>query len=146
MPSTDLDHIRELVKRNRYLTLSTTDGSHPWVAPLEYISDHDLNLYFFSPETTIHALHIGERNGVAVAIFDAVQPEYESAQVIRIAGLQMTAVARKLKAPLPALVENQVEAWGLPMPPYAAYQITPQQLFLPVIRDGVNERMEVARD
>ncbi|MBD3645918.1 MAG: hypothetical protein HUJ31_00385 [Pseudomonadales bacterium] len=81
---------------------------------------------------------------MAVAIFDAEQPEYEPAPVIRIGGVQMTAEAHKLTAPFPALVEDQMKTWGLPVPPYAPYQITPGRLFLPVIKDGANERIEVA--
>jgi len=144
MAETDQDFVRDLVKRNRFLYLSTTDGANPWIAPLEYIADDNLNLYFFSPESSAHSKHLRERKNVAVSICDPVQPEYEPAPTMRLAGLQIIATARELQASYPPLVENQIKAWKLPMPPYAAYQITPERWFIPVIKDGINERLEVA--
>jgi hypothetical protein len=41
------------------------------------------------------------------------------------------------------LVENKIEAWKLPMPPYAAYKVIPERWFVPVVKDGINERLEV---
>lgn len=143
MAGSNQDFVRELVKRNRYLTLATTDGVDPWIAPLEYLSNDDLNLYYFSPESAAHSRHLSDRGSVAFTIFDAVQPEYEPAPVMRIAGVQATAIAQKLEAPFPALVNDQIEAWKLPMPPYAVYQVTPKRWFIPVIKDGVNDRLEV---
>lgn len=144
MTESDREFVRELVKRNRYLSLATTDGTDPWIAPLEYISDDELNLYYFSPEEAAHSHHLRDHQIVAVTIFDAVQPEYEPAQVMRIAGVQVVATAQKLEAPFPDLVANQIEAWKLPMPPYAAYKITPTKWFIPVLKDGVNDRLEVS--
>ena len=143
MADSDQEFVRELVTRNRYLSLATTDGGDPWIAPLEYLSDEDLNLYYFSPESAAHSQHLKDRQSVAITIFDGVQPEYEPAAVMRIAGIQATATARKMEAPYPALVDKQIEAWKLPMPPYAVYQITPKRWFIPVIKDGVNDRVEV---
>jgi uncharacterized protein YhbP (UPF0306 family) len=144
MAESDQEFVRELVKRNRYLALATTDGVDPWIAPLDYLSDDDLNLYYFSPESAAHSQHLRDGGSVAFTIFDAVQPEYEPAPVMRIAGVQATATAKKLEAPFPALVNKQIEAWKLPMPPYAVYQIAPKRWFIPVIKDGVNDRLEVA--
>jgi uncharacterized protein YhbP (UPF0306 family) len=143
MADSHQEFARDLIRRNRYLTMATTGGDSPWIAPLEYISDDDLNLYFFSPASTAHAVQLESNQNVAVAIFDAVQPEYEPAPEIRISGLQITAVAERLEAPYPAQVEKQAEAWKLPMPPYAAYRIVPRRWFVPVIKDGINERIEI---
>ena len=140
----DREFVRELVKRNRYLSLATTDGTDPWIAPLEYISDDGLNLYYFSPENAAHSNHLRDHQTVAVTIFDAVQPEYVPGQVTRIAGVQVVATAQKLEAPFPDLVANQIEAWKLPMPPYAAYIIRPTKWFIPILKDGVNDRLELS--
>jgi uncharacterized protein YhbP (UPF0306 family) len=144
MAESDQEFVRNLVRRNRYLTLATTDGEDPWITPLEYLSDDKLNLYYFSPENADHSRHLTVRANVAFTIFDAVQPEYEPAPLMRIAGIQATATAQKLDAPFPALVVDQIEAWKLPMPPYAVYQIIPKRWFIPVIKDGVNGRVEVS--
>ena len=143
MSETDQDFLRSLIKRNRYLSLATIDGTDPWIAPLEYISDDDLNLYYFSPEKAAHSRHISDHETAAVTVFDAVQPEYEPAQVMRIAGAQAMAQVERLSAPYPDLVATQIEAWQLPIPPYAAYKITPTKWFIPVIKDGINDRLEV---
>ena len=143
MSETDQEFIRSLIERNRYLSLATIDGTDPWIAPLEYISDDDLNLYFFSPENAAHSHHIGVHETVAITIFDAVQPEYEPAQVMRIAGVQAVAKAQRLSEPYPELVANQIDAWQLPMPPYAAYKITATKWFIPVLKDGINDRLQV---
>lgn len=143
MAESDQEFVRNLVKRNRYLSLATTDGDAPWIAPLEYLSDDHLNLYYFSPEEAVHSQHLNDSQSVAVTIFDAVQPEYEPASVMRIAGVQIAATAQKLAAPFPDLVNDQIEVWKLPMPPYAAYKIIPKRWFIPVIRGGVNARLEV---
>lgn len=143
MPESDQEFVRALVKRNRYLSLATTDGNTPWIAPLEYISDDELNLYYFSPEDAAHSRHVSDHKTVAVAIFDAVQPEYEPAQVMRIAGVQVVATVQMLEAPYPDLVADQIEAWQLPMPPYVAYKVSPKRWFIPVLKDGVNDRLEV---
>ncbi len=143
MAEKDRVFIRELVNRNRYLTLATASDSSPWIATLEYISDIDLNLYYFSPEDATHSRQLLENEDVCVSIFDAVQPQYEPAPAIRIAGLQLIAKAQKLNAPYAALVEKQIQTWSLPLPPYAAYIITPVRWYIPVIKDGVNERLEV---
>ena len=143
MTESDKDFVREVVGRNRYLTLATTDGKDPWAAPLEYLSDDSLNLYYFSPEAVAHSQHILDHSTVAIAIFDGVQPEYEPAPVMRIAGVQATATVEKLEAPFPALVQQQIEAWNLPMPPYAVYKVVAKQWYIPVIKDGINERLKV---
>jgi uncharacterized protein YhbP (UPF0306 family) len=140
---TDQEFARELIRRNRYLTLATTDGGKPWIAPLEYVADDALNLYFCSPTDTVHARQLEQNGDVAVAIFDGVQPEYEPSPAIRIAGLQITANARRLKPPFPEVIEEKIQMWQVPMPPYAVYQIVPRQWFIPVITDGVNDRLEI---
>ena len=65
---------------------------------------------------------------------------------MRLAGVQFFATAEELAAPYPALIERQIAEWRLPMPPYAAFRLIPQQWFIPVIRDGVNHRIEVEFD
>jgi uncharacterized protein YhbP (UPF0306 family) len=146
MTQADQDFIRELVMRNRYLTLATTDGGNPWIAPLEYITDDDLNLYFFSPRGTAHSQYIELGRPVAVAIFDPVQPDFEPAPSFQSAGVQLRATAAKLEQPYSDPINAQIAAWQLQMPPYAVYRIMPERWFMPIIRDGVNERVEVAMD
>ena len=41
--------IRVLIGRTTTIVLATTDGDKPWVIPLGYMADDDLNFYYFSP-------------------------------------------------------------------------------------------------
>ena len=62
---------------------------------------------------------------------------------MRIGGVQMTAEVDRLAPPYPAMIQQQIDNWQLPMPPYAAYRILPKRWFIPILKDGINERMEV---
>lgn len=139
----DQTFIRHLVEKNRYLSLATAADDAPWVAPLEYIADAQLNIYFFSPENAKHSEHIARSPRVAFAIFDHLQPDYEPAPVMRISGLQASATATRIKAPFPALVEAQINAWKLPMPPYHVFRLVADKWFIPVLEDGANKRLAV---
>ncbi|MBI2029943.1 pyridoxamine 5'-phosphate oxidase family protein, partial [Candidatus Gottesmanbacteria bacterium] len=39
---------KEIIKKNIYLTLATTDGKIPWSAPLFYAVGNDYHFYFIS--------------------------------------------------------------------------------------------------
>lgn len=138
------DFLRGLLERNRYLVLSTTDGARPWIAPLEYMIDDDLNLYFFSPVDTRHIRDIEKNNQVAVAVFDQAQPEYGSDLSTRLNGVQMEATVRKVPPEeYSEAISGAIEALSPPMPPYAVFQIRPHRFYVPEIEGGVNVRSEV---
>lgn len=143
------DRARELVhsvvERQRYLALSTTDGRRPWVAVLEYLRDEEGNLYFFSPEDSVHARHIEGNPAVAVAIFGSEQPDYAADATATLDGVQIEGTARKLsESEYPDAVVAGIEALHPPMPPYAVYRIEPRRVFVPRIEDGVNVRVEAS--
>lgn len=50
-----------------------TYGEHPWIATVYFGYDDDLNLYFISDATTLHARQIAANSRVAVAIADSSQ-------------------------------------------------------------------------
>ena len=56
--------VRALIQRNSVIVLATTEGDQPWIAPLEYMADEDLNLYFFSTTKARHVQHL-EANSAA---------------------------------------------------------------------------------
>lgn len=142
--SVDRAWIEELLRRNRYLVLATTDGTRPWAAPLEYLLDDELNLYFLSPDNVRHARHIESNSAVAVAVFDSEQPEYTGQASLTIHGVQIEATADKLtESDFPGPVASAIEAWKPPMPPYAVFRVRPIRFFIPRIENGVNIRVEV---
>lgn len=133
-----------VIEENRYLTLATTDGETPWAAPLEYIRDDDGTFYFFSTESSRHARHIEANETVAVAIFSPDQPEYGPERSAPLNGVQIRGKARRLPAEsYPEVVQGAIDALEPPMPPYAAFEIVPTEMYAPRIEDGVNERVEV---
>lgn len=66
--------VRQIVQSNRYLTMGTTDGSEPWVAPLAYALTKDYNFLYYSAVDSRHSLHIAVNPVVACAIFDSTAP------------------------------------------------------------------------
>lgn len=136
--------IREIINESRYLTLATTDGTRPWIAPLEYMVDEDLNFVFFSTGDSLHARHIENNAEVSVAIFDREQPEYTPDGSTTLRGVQIRASARRLsKDEYPDAVKEAIAALQPPMPPYEVFLIEPSAFFLPKIVDGINERVEI---
>lgn len=136
--------VESVIEENRYLALSTTDGTDPWVATVEYIRDDAGDFYFFSTTTSRHARHIEANGTVAVAIWGPDQPEYTPETSASLKGVQIRGEARRLaEDEYPEAVEAAIEALDPPMPPYAAFAIEPRRVYAPVIDDGVNERVEV---
>lgn len=136
--------VEEVIEGNRYLALSTTDGTEPWVATVEYIRDDDGTFYFFSTTSSRHARHIEQNGTVAVAIWGPDQPEYSPETSASLNGVQIRGEARRLSEDEhPETVVAAIEALEPPMPPYAAFEIEPRRVYAPVIDDGVNERVEI---
>lgn len=139
------EQVEQVIQENPYLALSTTDGTAPWVAPIEYFRDEVGNFYFFSTTDSRHAQHIKTNETVAVALWgNQDQPEYSPDLNATLNGVQIRGKATRLtEAEYPEIVQGAVEELGAPMPPYAAFKIEPQRVYLPVIEDGINKRVEV---
>ncbi|MEX1038660.1 MAG: pyridoxamine 5'-phosphate oxidase family protein [Acidimicrobiia bacterium] len=140
----DRARVEEILTRNRYLILSTTDGDMPWIAPLEYLLDEDLDFYFFSPEDSLHAQHIEQVDRVAVAVFDEEQPEYSCDLSVSLNGVQIEGTARKLtEDQYNETIVSAIDALKPPMPPYAVFKIETHRFHVPKIENGRNVREEV---
>ena len=136
--------IENLLRRNRYLVLATTDGSRPWIAPLEYILDTELNFYFFSPTDVLHVQQLEQVSDVAVAVFDHEQPEYSPGMSITLNGVQVQATVSKLaESDYPDFIVSALNRLKPPMPPYAVFKVEPVRWYVPKSSNGVNKRMEV---
>jgi len=142
--TSDQDLVRELIAACRYLVLSTTDGSEPWVAPLEYLCDENLNFYFLSTDDSRHVQHILRHPRVALAIFDTKQPDYAPGLSTTLRGMQISGLASRLAAEdHPESVVQAIAALNPPMPPYSVFRIVPSAFYLPTVVNGVNKRVEV---
>ena len=140
----DRSFVEDILSRNRYLVLSTTDGSTPWIAPLEYMRGEDLTLFFLSTDDSRHVRDIEENEVVSVAVFDRDQPEYSRGLTAQLNGVQIEAVASRVPPEqYSEAIEAAIDALKPPMPPYAVFKIEPRRFYIPKIEDGVNIRVEV---
>lgn len=137
--------IESVIENSEALALSTTDGSEPWVAPVEYFRDESGNFYFFSTTDSRHARHIEANDTVAAAIWnDGDQPEYAPDLDITLEGVQIRGKATQLSEDeFPPMAAGAAEELDIPMPPYTAFQIEPERVYAPIIEDGINKRVEV---
>jgi uncharacterized protein YhbP (UPF0306 family) len=136
--------VRALIGRNSTIVLSTTDGDKPWVAPVEYLVDDDLNFYFFSPDESRHVRHLEANSSVAAVVFDRDQPEYTAETTADLNGVQMEcSAARVAPEDYNDAIDAAIEALNLAMPPYAVFKVVPHRFFVPRIERGLNVRYEV---
>jgi hypothetical protein len=136
--------VRGIIEENTYLTLATMGGDRPWCAPLQYVADEDLNLYFVSLPESRHMSHIEANPSVAVTIFDSQQPPFTSR------GVQIDGTADAYST-----TDNpfaRIGGFDWPenlqdlVPGYVAVRVTPVRFYLPrFIVEGVqrDERVEV---
>lgn len=137
--------VRNIVMENTYLTLATADDDGPWCAPVQYVADDDLNLYFVSLPESRHMSHVKSNPSVAVAIFDSQQPPFTSR------GVQIEGTADAYSKSDNPFARIGGFDWPEDLqelvPGYVAVRVTPVRFYLPrVLVDGVqrDERVEVA--
>jgi nitroimidazol reductase NimA-like FMN-containing flavoprotein (pyridoxamine 5'-phosphate oxidase superfamily) len=66
---------REIVDRNRYLTVATADGAgRPWPSPVWYAHDDYRAFLWVSRPGARHSGNIAERPEVGIVIFDSTVP------------------------------------------------------------------------
>lgn len=82
--------IKEYLTNHLQFALATF-GDHPWIATMYYGCDDDLNLYFLTKPTTIHAQGLVKNPQVSAVIADSPQ-DPKSKKI----GMQIYGVAREL--------------------------------------------------
>jgi uncharacterized protein YhbP (UPF0306 family) len=136
--------VRALIERCRVVVLATTDGDKPWVAPLEYTVDEDLNLYFFSTTDARHVRHLEANSAVAATVFDHVQPRVTATTTTDLNGVQMECTATRVPPELHTdAVKSAIEKLNISIPPYAVFKIVPHRFYVPRVENGLNIRYEV---
>ncbi len=128
MSSNELQTIRVFLEAQSTLALATVDErGNPQIAPLFYVSDAALNLYWLSSTTSRHSLNLTAHEQVAATIYPAVWAWND------IRGLQIEGTASAItdkttreailtryrqKFDLPAAFDTQIAASTL-------YRLTP---------------------
>lgn len=77
--------VLDFLKQHRLMSLATF-GKHPWIASVYYSFDSDLNLYFISVPSTIHAQKMKKNREVAAAISDSQQKPSDIKRGLQIYG------------------------------------------------------------
>ncbi len=118
MSSNELQTIRVFLESQSTLALATVDGSgNAQIAPLFYVSDEALNLYWLSSPTSRHSVNLIVNEHVAAAIYPAVWAWNEirglqiegTASVIRDEDARENILARyRLKFELPPAFDTQI--------------------------------------
>lgn len=62
-----------LAKSNYMVVGTSTKNGKPWVAPVLFVHDDNLNLYFLSAVDALHSKNILENGNVSISIFDSHQ-------------------------------------------------------------------------
>ena len=136
--------VRGFIERHSILVLATTDGDQPWVAPLEYMADEDLNLYFFSTTEARHVRHLEANSAVAVTVFDQRQPTVTATTTVDLSGVQMECTATRVPPEEHTdAVSAAIDAFDISIPPYAVFKVVPHRFYVPRIENGLNTRCEV---
>ncbi len=84
--------IKNILNKNKLLTLSTSYNKQPYSNTAYYTFDKNFNLYIWSEKNTNHEKNISKNNKVSVNIFDSSQPWGTLLQ-----GIQATGTATPIK-------------------------------------------------
>ncbi len=113
-----LDAVRAFLEAHSTLALATVSADGlPQVAPLFYVSDDDLNLYWLSSQTSRHSINLAAQPQAAATIYPdvwqwtdirGVQVEGR-AEIVRNPQERQTILARyQTKFKLPAAFDSQI--------------------------------------
>jgi uncharacterized protein YhbP (UPF0306 family) len=131
---------REIVEKNQYMTIASSDSqSNAWASPVVYTYDENHNFYFISLPHSKHCQNIQLKPKVTIAIFDSHQLYGEGV------GLQIEGKANELLAKeqekISSLYLDRRWPYGeaseaaefnefLRKHPYKFYKITPSKVWI----------------
>ncbi|GIJ44383.1 hypothetical protein Val02_12690 [Virgisporangium aliadipatigenens] len=77
-----LAHARDLLARNRYLTLGTADpDGRPWLSPVYFAAADEREFVWCSESDARHSRNLVERPRVSVVVYDSTVPAYHGRAV-----------------------------------------------------------------
>ncbi len=100
---------RQILEDGFIMSLGTADESGPWVAPITYVFDNDMNLYWLSMPSARHSEAIGKNAKVACAIVADASVQKERA-------LQIEGTARLVQESSLELEQKMHTKKGKPVP------------------------------
>lgn len=82
-----IQFVREKLDASQFVSLATLGAEGPWVCPLYFAYDKQLNLYVLSqPATSLHMQHIANNAAVACAVYDSRQSTSGKVAGVQIKG------------------------------------------------------------
>ncbi len=135
----------EILKSNKYLSLGTTDGIIPWVAPVFYCMDENFNFYFISQLDSLHSIHMQKQPLVSFAIFDSHQPEGEGNGVQgdgTVALLEGADITKGLMYYKTTFIKLDLASLTAPAP-YRLFKITTKHFYILDPEAETDKRIEV---
>ena len=152
----DTAPLKAFLQSETVLTLSVNDDRGPWTAPVLYVADDALNLYFLSSASTRHIASLPEDRRIAASIYSDYQGNW-----LEICGVQMeadisqvdeadraTAAARyfqrfpEVKALIDKPANDQEKRIGAAFAKSHFYRVTPTFLRFINNADGFSSRNE----
>lgn len=137
--------VLKILKENNYLTLSTCFENECWSAPVVYILDGDLNIYFVSRPNSVHGSHISKNPKVAFSIYDSTQELGDGI------GVQASCICEVVsKEDYVIEVDSYVKElkkFEMDLNRYNVYKLSTKQFFIPNEKkweeEGIDDRLEV---
>ena len=135
---------QKIIRENKYLTLGTTNGVRPWVAPVYYCLDKKGSMYFISQPRSRHIRDLKSHPHVAFAIFDSHAEEGKgngvqgSGHVIELLSSALTQGLRHYCTSFVALSSEE-----LTHGPYRLYRLQPEKMYVLDRRSKVDKRILV---
>lgn len=69
---------KQIITENIYCTIATASlDSKPWISPVFYAFDEELNIYWVSDKNALHSKNLRENPQGAIVIFNSQAPEGE---------------------------------------------------------------------
>lgn len=121
--------VRAIISENNYMTIATSDGHRPWLAPVQFCVDDHLNFYFVSLPGSRHARHIEYNPEVGIAIFDSQQKLF-TGRGLQVEGL--AALYSESENPYPTIGGFDMPSKLSEIAPgYVAFRVEPKHFYVP---------------
>lgn len=124
--------VAEVLRDGFAVNLGVADGAGPWIAPVVYVLDDELNIYWISVADCQHSRAIAANPSIAAVVIATHDTDKERA-------LQMSGRAEKVSGPLFELEQRLQGKRGMPIPQspgeiltdgYEWYKFTPDRFEL----------------
>lgn len=136
---------KDIIRKNIYLTLGTSDGKEPWTAPLFYAANEKNEFYFISKMGSTHIKHILKNPKISFAIFDSHQKEGMGNGIQGkgiVVKLPENEIKQALKFYKTTFIETKKESFT-GKAPYRLFKIIPQKLYILDPDEQTDVRVEV---